>query len=261
MFFGICSKIRQAIDAIFRRSSTMLDSNNSRYDLASGGGGANSAPTSPSSLKRVTLPMDRLPEMSPEERKEWEENEMSKCVNLQASCQIDPAPFQLVERTSLLKVHSMFSLLGVNHAYVTGIGKLMGIVSLKELRKAIEDVNSGILPAPHSQFSAGGADLRQARDASPGAPEDIETGPDPPGFDDDSDSDDHHDHVRRRPSILNAQFQPVSAAVTAETVCQVPVNEPAAVTVVNDPGVSVINTHDNRIKLIITSAPREHVDP
>ena len=58
---------------------------------------------------------------------------MQKPVDLQ-NCHVDPAPFQLVERTSLLKVHSMFSLLGVNHAYVTTIGQLIGIVSLKEVR-------------------------------------------------------------------------------------------------------------------------------
>ena len=46
---------------------------------------------------------------------------------------IDPAPFQLVEKTSLLRVHSLFSLLGVNHAYVTTIGRLIGVVALKEV--------------------------------------------------------------------------------------------------------------------------------
>lgn len=51
------------------------------------------------------------------------------------SCHIDPAPFQLVERTSLLKVHSVFSLVGVNHAYVTAIGRLVGVVGLKEASK------------------------------------------------------------------------------------------------------------------------------
>ncbi len=58
-------------------------------------------------------------------------------------CHIDPAPFQLVEKTSLLKVHSLFSMLGVNHAYVTAIGRLIGVVGLKELRTAIEEANSG----------------------------------------------------------------------------------------------------------------------
>uniref|UniRef100_A0A7N4P6A7 Chloride channel protein 2 n=1 Tax=Sarcophilus harrisii TaxID=9305 RepID=A0A7N4P6A7_SARHA len=37
-----------------------------------------------------------------------------------------------------LPTHTIFSLLGVDHAYVTSIGRLIGIVTLKELRKAIE---------------------------------------------------------------------------------------------------------------------------
>ncbi|NWI22997.1 CLCN2 protein, partial [Sula dactylatra] len=55
-----------------------------------------------------------------------------------SSAKIDPAPFQLVEHTSLHKTHTIFSLLGLDHAYVTSIGRLVGMVSLKELRKAIE---------------------------------------------------------------------------------------------------------------------------
>ena len=72
--------------------------------------------------------------MSPEDQKQWEEEEMSVPVNFESS-HIDPAPFQLVERTSLLKVHSLFSMVGVNHAYVTAIGRLIGVVGLKEVRK------------------------------------------------------------------------------------------------------------------------------
>lgn len=71
--------------------------------------------------------------MSPEDQKQWEEEEMSVPVNFESS-HIDPAPFQLVERTSLLKVHSLFSMVGVNHAYVTAIGRLIGVVALKEVR-------------------------------------------------------------------------------------------------------------------------------
>lgn len=70
--------------------------------------------------------------MSPEEQSEWEQTEMDKILDF-GSCHIDPAPFQLVERTSLLKVHSVFSLVGVNHAYVTAIGRLVGVVGLKEV--------------------------------------------------------------------------------------------------------------------------------
>ena len=76
----------------------------------------------------------------------WEKQEMEKTVNF-SDIHIDPAPFQLVEKSSLLKVHSLFSMLGVNHAYVTTIGRLIGVVGLKELRKAIEDANSGQSPA------------------------------------------------------------------------------------------------------------------
>ena len=55
------------------------------------------------------------------------EEEMSKAVDFGA-LHIDPAPFQLVEKTSLLKVHNLFSMVGVNHAYVTTIGRLIGTV-------------------------------------------------------------------------------------------------------------------------------------
>ena len=37
----------------------------------------------------------------------------------------------------------MFSMLGVNIAYVTAIGRLIGVVGLKELRSGIENANSG----------------------------------------------------------------------------------------------------------------------
>lgn len=70
--------------------------------------------------------------MSPEEKEKWENNEMLKIVDFKF-CTVDPAPFQLVERTPILKVHTIFSILGVEHAYVTALGKLVGIVSYKEV--------------------------------------------------------------------------------------------------------------------------------
>ncbi|XP_044763731.1 chloride channel protein 2-like [Coccinella septempunctata] len=85
-----------------------------------------------------------IKDMSKTERKKWELIQMACLVDF-SNCFLDPAPFQLVERTSLLKVHSLFSLMGLNQAYVTAIGRLVGVVGLKELRKAIEDANSGIL--------------------------------------------------------------------------------------------------------------------
>uniref|UniRef100_A0A0M3IAD7 Chloride channel protein n=1 Tax=Ascaris lumbricoides TaxID=6252 RepID=A0A0M3IAD7_ASCLU len=53
---------------------------------------------------------------------------------------IDPAPFQLVLGTSLYKVHTLFSLLALNHAYVTHRGRLVGVISIKELREALADI-------------------------------------------------------------------------------------------------------------------------
>ncbi len=73
--------------------------------------------------------------MSAEDQKTWELEEMAKSIDLDASnIHIDPAPFQLVEKTSILKVHSLFSMIGINHAYVTKIGKLVGVVGLKEVK-------------------------------------------------------------------------------------------------------------------------------
>uniref|UniRef100_A0AAR2JHA3 Chloride channel, voltage-sensitive 1b n=1 Tax=Pygocentrus nattereri TaxID=42514 RepID=A0AAR2JHA3_PYGNA len=65
--------------------------------------------------------------------KAWEEAEMDKPIDID-HIRIDPSPFQLVERTSLHKTHTLFSLLGLSHAYVTSIGKLVGVVALKEVK-------------------------------------------------------------------------------------------------------------------------------
>jgi len=98
---------------------------------------------SPGGSKKRFLDFD----MDPDEQKDWEAEEMEKSVDF-SQIKIDPAPFQLPEKSSLLKVHSLFSMLGVDHAYVTTIGRLIGVVGLKELRKAIEDVNH-VLGNPH----------------------------------------------------------------------------------------------------------------
>ncbi|KAJ8012328.1 hypothetical protein DPEC_G00067520 [Dallia pectoralis] len=92
--------------------------------------------------KRVRISMaSESPEveddMTTNEITEWEEQQMDEPVDFN-NCKIDPAPFQLVERTSLHKTHTIFSLLGLDHAYVTSTGRLVGVVSLRELRKAIE---------------------------------------------------------------------------------------------------------------------------
>ena len=82
--------------------------------------------------------------MSPEEQRAWEEVQLNVTIDLE-QCHIDPAPFQLIGHTSLLKVHTLFSMLQLNHTYVTSIGRLVGIVSTSDLRKAIERMNAGTL--------------------------------------------------------------------------------------------------------------------
>ncbi|XP_063220427.1 chloride channel protein 2 isoform X2 [Bacillus rossius redtenbacheri] len=153
---GAESRIRLAFEAIFKKSATLQDVN---PDPESGMAMVerdddklshqSSISMSPRLFKKVQLPRERVIDMSPEDQKKWEEEELVKEVDFD-KCHIDPAPFQLVERTSLLKVHSLFSMVGVNHAYVTAIGRLVGVVGLKELRKAIEDSNAGNIPAPQT---------------------------------------------------------------------------------------------------------------
>ncbi|KAF5285463.1 hypothetical protein FQA39_LY16637 [Lamprigera yunnana] len=143
---GAESRIRLAFEAIFRKSAQLQDVDNSEtQSVLSDGSRPEIIPISPTNFKKVQLPKERVCDMSTEDQRKWEDEEMELPVEF-STCSIDPAPFQLVERTSLLKVHSLFSMVGVNHAYVTAIGKLIGVVGLTDLRKAIEDVNSGYMP-------------------------------------------------------------------------------------------------------------------
>ena len=66
----------------------------------------------------------------------WELERLGQIIDF-SSCRIDPSPFQLVENTSLYKVHKLFSLLNLTHAYVTAIGRLVGIVTLEKIREAL----------------------------------------------------------------------------------------------------------------------------
>ncbi|RCN46879.1 hypothetical protein ANCCAN_07058 [Ancylostoma caninum] len=81
-----------------------------------------------------------------EEREHWEKSVLQRKLDL-TQVQIDPSPFQMVETTSLFKVHSLFSLLGLKRAYITKDGRLVGVVSLMDLRHAIESVQSGVTPS------------------------------------------------------------------------------------------------------------------
>ncbi|VDM78730.1 unnamed protein product, partial [Strongylus vulgaris] len=50
------------------------------------------------------------------------------------------AVFTRPSSSELLKVHTLFSLLGLSHAYVTDCGRLVGVVGLKELRDALANI-------------------------------------------------------------------------------------------------------------------------
>ena len=67
--------------------------------FAANGGAIKSPGGTMRSSHRVAYKMD----MGLDEQHEWEEQEMQKEVDFK-KCHIDPAPFQLVEKTSLLKV-------------------------------------------------------------------------------------------------------------------------------------------------------------
>ncbi|NXG71428.1 CLCN1 protein, partial [Baryphthengus martii] len=96
----------------------------------------------------IQEPVEVVDTMTPEEIDAWEQEELNKNVCFD-SCRIDTSPFQLVERTSLHKTYTLFSLLGLTHAYVTSMGKLRGVLALEELQKAIEgSTRSGVRLRP-----------------------------------------------------------------------------------------------------------------
>ncbi|XP_069038884.1 chloride channel protein 1 isoform X1 [Lepisosteus oculatus] len=127
----------------------------------------------------VPLPLPLPDNMTPEEIKAWEEAELDKPINFD-QIRVDPSPFQLVERTSLHKTHTLFSLLGLSHAYVTSIGKLVGVVALKELQKAIEgSTRSGVrLRPPLASFRDAS---RQGRDKHKQLPQSQPSSKNPTG--------------------------------------------------------------------------------
>ncbi|KAM8815544.1 chloride channel protein 1 isoform 2-T2 [Rhynchonycteris naso] len=93
--------------------------------------------TRPTKKKTSQDSTELVDTMSPEEIEAWEQEQLSQPVCFDCCC-IDQSPFQLVEQTSLHKIHTLFSLLGLHLAYVTSMGKLRGVLALEELQKAIE---------------------------------------------------------------------------------------------------------------------------
>ncbi|XP_068111187.1 chloride channel protein 1 [Hyperolius riggenbachi] len=120
--------------------------------------------------KPETPPKESEPEdpMTPEEIAVWEQQELGKTASFD-SCLIDPSPFQLVERTSLHKTHTLFSLLSLSQAFITRGGKLKGVIALKELQKAIEGTaQSGVrLRPPFASFRDASRSLSQRKSQRP----------------------------------------------------------------------------------------------
>lgn len=134
-------RIRSTLDTVFQKSSSALaPTDASDGELTDILCKSNSTSISPASR---TV---RVIDMSRKDQKRWEIAQLNEAVNFdQADIQIDPAPFQLVEKTSILKVHGLFTMLGLRRAYVTKLGRLVGVVGSKQLRSSIEDVNNGNL--------------------------------------------------------------------------------------------------------------------
>ncbi|KAG4075781.1 hypothetical protein HA402_003607 [Bradysia odoriphaga] len=83
-------------------------------------------------------------DMSQNDQKRWEAFQLNKTIDFDyETVEIDPAPFQLVEKTPITNVHRLFTVLSLRRAYVTQLGKLIGVVGLDELRLAIENSNNG----------------------------------------------------------------------------------------------------------------------
>ncbi|XP_065514706.1 chloride channel protein 1 isoform X2 [Caloenas nicobarica] len=58
-------------------------------------------------------------------------------------------PVEVIETMRPEETHTLFSLLGLSHAYVTSMGKLRGVLALEELQKAIEgSTRSGVRLRP-----------------------------------------------------------------------------------------------------------------
>ncbi|XP_078527686.1 chloride channel protein ClC-Kb-like isoform X1 [Lissotriton helveticus] len=70
------------------------------------------------------------------EVEEWECRQLQETVRMEELI-IDPAPYRLVEKETLYQCYDLFNLLGLRTAYVTSTGRLVGVVSLKELKDAV----------------------------------------------------------------------------------------------------------------------------
>ncbi|PAV88998.1 hypothetical protein WR25_14953 isoform D [Diploscapter pachys] len=77
-------------------------------------------------------------DLTPKEREEWEREKLKEEFELTDE-DIDPAPFSLVKKTSLYRIHSIFSMMQLNIAFVTECGRLIGCVGLADVRRALDE--------------------------------------------------------------------------------------------------------------------------
>ncbi|XP_037744683.2 chloride channel protein 2-like [Chelonia mydas] len=101
-----------------------------------GADGASGTPEEKPETPRVSAePGDG--ETSKEEVEDWECQQLQEPVRLE-ELPIDPAPYRLLENETLYQCYDLFNLLGLRTAYVTNVGRLVGVVSLRELKAAVE---------------------------------------------------------------------------------------------------------------------------
>ncbi|KAG8546024.1 hypothetical protein GDO81_019878 [Engystomops pustulosus] len=73
---------------------------------------------------------------------EWECRQLNEVVDVE-KLTIDPAPYRLLEKQTLYQCYDLFNLLGLRRAYVTNTGRLVGVVSLTELKDAVHGTVKG----------------------------------------------------------------------------------------------------------------------
>ncbi|XP_040275412.1 chloride channel protein ClC-Kb-like [Bufo bufo] len=73
---------------------------------------------------------------------EWECRQLNEFVPME-NLTIDPAPYRLLEKETLYQCYDLFNLLGLRLAYVTNTGRLVGVVSLTELKDAVHGTVKG----------------------------------------------------------------------------------------------------------------------
>ncbi|CAJ0610119.1 unnamed protein product [Cylicocyclus nassatus] len=102
-------------------------------------------------------------DLSDEEQRHWEAARLAEEVDLTED--VDPAPFQIVKKTSLFNIHSIFSMLQLSRVYVTERGRLIGVISLSDLREELERHSGKEKPATTESIVRQGMAAHAARTA------------------------------------------------------------------------------------------------